>query len=288
METNRKPHQITLVEDSRIAPYRAMTKAAQLYEEQRVVVGEGAKVVRRVLQSSLNMASFLATARYYEEMQDILQAKIQRGELQSEHCFVAEKSVMNDIVGYKLHEGVLAMAHAPEEYTLYDRSSTIALPAVMLNGVVDSENVGAIVRNCVAFGISSLIIDGTTSSPYLRRAVRVSLGAIFGLTVYHSHDIRADLTELKQTRGVQVIVAETQAHARNVATFPFPENFVLVFGSEGYGCSDEVLDCADEIIAITMQPSSHANFAVNSLNVAASSAIILHYLHQAQMLQREE
>lgn len=285
MDISWKPDEITLVEDVRIAPYRAMTKAAQLYQEQRVVVCEGAKVVRRVLQSSLAMASFLATERYYEEMHDLLSAKIERGELAPERCFVAERSVMNAIVGYKLHEGVLAMAHAPQEQNLYDESRTIALPAVLLNGVVDSENIGAIVRNCVAFGIPSLIIDDTTSSPYLRRAVRVSLGAVFGLSVYRSFDILTDLAELKQTRGAQVIVAETHPKARTVSGFSFPPNYVLVLGSEGYGCSENVVSIADEIVSIAMQPSLHADFAVNSLNVAASSAIIL---HEAQMARGKE
>jgi tRNA G18 (ribose-2'-O)-methylase SpoU len=254
-----------------------MTRAAQVYETERVVIAEGAKVVKRLLQSGVQMKSFFATERYYQQFAAEIAAKQARAELSAEHCFIAEKSLMSSIVGYKLHEGIMALAEEPTVQNLYDAARTITLPAVFLHGVVDSENVGAIVRNCVAFGIRSLITDKATSSPYLRRAVRVSLGSIFGMQVYTSYNPHEDLQELKETRGVQVVAAETHPHAIPLHDCTFPQEYILCFGSEGYGISEDIVQGADVLVEIRMKPDATATFAVNSLNVAASSAIILHH-----------
>lgn len=277
---------ISSLDDPRIQPYRSMTQAAQLYERERVVVAEGAKVVRRVLQSDLQMVSFFATARYYEQFSSELAAKQLRGDISPDRCYIADKTLMSGIVGYKLHEGILALAHEPPRTYLYDAARTIALPAVCLCGITDSENVGAIVRNCVAFGIPSLIVDASASSPYLRRAVRVSLGGIFGMQVYYSHDIPGDMLELKETRGIRAIAAETGANAIPLPSFTFPSEYVLLFGSEGYGLPSDILRAADDIVQIPMQPRSDAAFAVNSLNVAASSAIVLYHAQRGALAGR--
>lgn len=274
---NPQPLRITSTNDKRIEPYKLMTQAALLFERERVVVAEGAKVVRRILQSDLQIVSLFASERYYEQFSQELQAKLQRGELLPAQCYTADKTLMSEIVGYKLHEGVMALAQAPEQHNLYDTTRTIALPAVFLSGVVDSENVGAIVRNCVAFGIRSLIVDEETSSPYLRRAVRVSLGGIFGMTVYSSFDLRSDIHELKETRGVRIIAAETGSDAITLTSYHFPEEYILFFGSEGYGLRSEVLSVVDDIIQIPILANANTAFAVNSLNVAAATAVMLYH-----------
>ena len=184
---------------------------------------------------------------------------------------------MNDIVGYAMHEGVMALAVVPSMPYLSEHIRTIALPAVCLCGVADAENVGAIVRNCAAFGVRSLIVDSATCSPYLRRAVRVSLGGIFALTVYRTKHLVSALEEMKQCRPLsQSIALETSPNAHSLATFPFSEECVFIFGSEAHGIPQKVLSVCDGIFQIPMTPLTEID-AVNSLNVAASTAIMLYH-----------
>ena len=84
---------------------------------------------------------------------------------------------MNKIVGFKLHSGVMAIGKQPVDVNLSELES----PVVVMNGIINSENVGSIIRNCAAFGFESIITDKQTSSPYLRRAVRVSMGAVLNI-----------------------------------------------------------------------------------------------------------
>ena len=101
---------------------------------------------------------------------------------------------MNSIIGFKLHTGIIAICKQPEPTKIDPLSS----PVVILNGIINSENVGSIVRNCSAFGINSLISNKQTSSPFLRRAVWVSMGAVFGLNYYYTYNLEETINELKK------------------------------------------------------------------------------------------
>jgi len=263
---------ITSLDDPRIAPYRSLRDVSARNADEKFFVVENSKVIRRLLTSDCEIRSFFATKPYYEEFAPLLDAR----SLASDALLIADDALMNTIVGYNLHEGVMALAVVPNMPYFSEYVRTIELPAVCLCGVVDAENVGAIVRNCAAFGVRSLIIDSATCSPYLRRAVRVSLGGIFALRVYRTTNLVTALEEMKHSRPfAQSIALETSLQAHSLATFPFSDESVLIFGSEASGISSDVLSVCDAVVEIPMTPIA-AYDAVNSLNVAASTAIALY------------
>ena len=265
---------ITSLDDPRIAPYRSLRELSRRTGSDRLFIVENSKVIRRLLKSDCAVRSFFATPHYYEELATLLAAK----QLAPEQCFVADEALMSRIVGYALHEGVMALALAPEMPYLLPNLRTIELPAVCLCGLADAENVGAIVRNCAAFGVRSLVVDNATCSPYLRRAVRVSLGGIFALSVYRTENLAETLTEIKHLRpSMRTIALETRLDAHGLDSYPIPQESMLLFGSEGAGIAAEVLAACDAVVQIPMQPLP-AFDAVNSLNVAASTAVVLYHL----------
>ncbi|MCU0427864.1 MAG: RNA methyltransferase [Candidatus Kapabacteria bacterium] len=265
---------IVSIDDPRIAPFRSLRDISQRNAATTLFVVENSKIIRRLLKSSCEVRTFFATAAYYEEFTPLLDAK---GVSPHERLF-AEESLMNEIVGFAMHEGVMALAEAPPVPHLFDSLRTLAFPAVCLCGVIDAENVGAIVRNCAAFGVRSLIVDAATCSPYLRRAVRVSLGGIFGLQVYRTANLPEALEELRHTRPqVRSIALETSVDALPLHTFPRQQETMFIFGSEAKGIPSEVLRAVDAVATIPM-PTLAAFDAVNSLNVAASTAIALYHL----------
>jgi tRNA G18 (ribose-2'-O)-methylase SpoU len=83
---------------------------------------------------------------------------------------------------------------------------------VVLNGLTSPENVGSIVRSCAAFGISTLIIDEQTCSPFIRRSIRVSSGNLFNISVYKSSKLLDDLKKL-QTEGYKLICTANSSGA---------------------------------------------------------------------------
>lgn len=255
---------ITDIHDSRIRHYRSLHATPDNHIHDRVFIAEGEKVVRTLLESPLDVLSVFALPSYYERIAPLVQAR----RIPAEHMLTADKDVMNEIVGFRLHQGIMAMGKQPLEPELRD----LAPPIVVLDGIVNSENVGAILRNCAAFGVRSLIVGGGGSSPYLRRAVRASMGTVCSLHIYTSDDLPYTLSELQQQYGIAVVAAENTPTAVPLPAFSFPSRCALVFGSEGTGISPAVLAQCHAVLAIPLVPT------VPSINVASASAVFLHAL----------
>ena len=127
------------------------------------------------------------------------------------------------ITGYKMHQGALAVAKIPPlpdlETLLKNSPRPLLLAAV--EGIASAENMGAIVRNCAAFGAHFLIVGETCGSPFQRRAVAGSMGTIFEQPAVRVENLVATLNELRG-RGVRCLAAHPRrgrekAGARGVA-----------------------------------------------------------------------
>ncbi len=248
--------------DTRIELYTSLQKAAEKHLRNGVFVAEGVKVFKKLLESDLKIISIFALPEYYEENNSIIEKRI----IDKSKLYFASKDLMAEIIGFKIHSGVMAIASVPQNPPL----ENLRFPIVALNGIVDSENVGAIVRNCAAFGCHSIIYDKKTSSPYLRRAVRVSMGTVFDVDIHETNSLRNSLLDLKSNKKVKIISSEINENSIDIRNVDKSGNVIIVFGSEGRGIDSEILEYSDFIAHIAISPS------VSSLNVAASSAIMLY------------
>ena len=180
------------------------------------------------------------------------------------------KKEMDALVGIDLHSPMMCITHTPPQIDIHSLKS----PIIALNGIVNSDNVGGIIRNAIGMGFESIITDSTTSSPYLRRSVRVSMGSIALAKCGFSQNLKQDLEQMKSEKGLKIISAEINSHSRSLIDYVFPQDFIVVLGSEGNGIDENILAISDDIIHIPMDSR------VKSLNVSSSSAIILHAARQ--------
>lgn len=259
---------ITSTDDKRVELYRHLHGTPTTHTESGVFIAEGTKTTRALLKSNLEIVSVFALAEFYEEYSELISA---RG-LTDDKLLTASKSIMNQIVGFRLHEGIMAIGIQPESVPIEE----VMFPAVALCGIVNSENVGAIIRNCAAFGVKSVIVDATTSSPYLRRAVRVSMGSVFNVRIHYVKSMLEALSSLRKDDTVSIIGAELTGYSKNIQDYIFTEKPLILFGSEGKGISPDVLAGCDDVISIPIDPS------VDSLNVAAASGIVLYELGRSK------
>lgn len=255
---------ITDSADPRVKPYHVMTLRNPVFHDREgTFVADGDKVVTALLRSSAGIRSVFALPEFYEAHSALI---TQRG-VSEEAQFTASPEVMENVTGFRHHSGVMAIGVQLPFASL----DTITLPAVALCGVINPDNVGVIARNCVGLGFRSLIIDSGTCSPYLRRAMRVSMGAALWLEVCRCDaPLSTALKELRDKRGTFIVGAELTPDAVAPDTVAWQSNMVIVFGSEAQGVSSEVISACDVIAAIPIMP------AVQSLNVAAASAIMLY------------
>jgi tRNA G18 (ribose-2'-O)-methylase SpoU len=252
--------EITDINDERIKHYQNLRFTPTSHIEGKIFIAEGDIVVRKLLSSDFEVLSIFAEPHYYKKYEQIIKSK----GLKPDYLYYANKMLMESIVGYRLHSGIMAIARQPEQISLTDLKS----PVVILNSIINSENVGSIIRNCAAFGIQFLIVDNKSSSPYLRRSVRVSMGAVLSIHIHFTDSLKDSLYYLK-SKGFKIIAAELTENSKDFNKFDFPDKFGIIFGSEGDGILWEILDICDTVLHIPITQN------IESLNVSAASAIFL-------------
>ena len=259
-----------------LAPYRTL-KLSHEHRERGIFVAEGDKVTHRLLASRLEVISVLLPEHRLAEYEPALRA---RGEDVLVFS-VTDKRVLEELVGFELFQGVMAVAKIPSPPALCDLIQTNISPRLFVaaDGLTNAENVGVLVRNCVAFSGQALIVSETCASPYLRRAVRNSMGTVFQLPIIESQNLVANLAELKQL-GIRCIAAHAHTEQRILSDADLNQDCCIVFGSEGYGISKKVLGECDESVAIPMPPE------VDSLNVASAAAVFLYEVSRQRKVRR--
>ncbi|MCL5097496.1 MAG: RNA methyltransferase [Candidatus Omnitrophica bacterium] len=258
-------HAIESLEMPELAPYRTMKRPIE-HERQQIFIAEGEKVVRRLLESQLTIISMLLPAKWLASFAPVLSARPEQIQV-----YVAEKHVLEQLTGYSMYQGVLAMARTPPPVSLPVLLRTCPRPLFFaaVDGVCNAENLGGIVRNCGAFGVQALIVGETSSSPYLRRAVRSSMGVIFVLPAVEVPSLADSLRGLREHQ-VRCVAAHPHADHQDLPSANLAGDCCLVFGSEGQGISAGVLAACDEAIAVPMQSG------IDSLNVGCASAVFLY------------
>jgi tRNA G18 (ribose-2'-O)-methylase SpoU len=141
---------------------------------------------------------------------------------------------------------------------------------VALAGVTSHENVGGIVRTAAGLGATGVIVDGATCDPFVRRAARASMGAIFSLPLWRTDDLPATLRGLRERHGVRALAAHLHEPCVDLPRADLDGGLALVVGAEGDGVPDAVLAACDAAIRIPMR----AGF--DCFNVATSTAIVLY------------
>ena len=264
-----------------LQPYATMRRPLE-HERQGIFVAEGTKVVRRLLESDYTVVSVVLPDKWLEDFRPLLEKR-----REPITVYIAEKKFLETLTGFSMFQGVLAVAKIPKPVSLDDVLSGNQKPLLLaaVDGLTNAENLGALIRNCVAFNVRALIVGETSSSPFLRRAVRNSMGTIFQLPVIelaklglrHKFKTRPHATnltlpecleELRQ-RGIRCLAAHPHTE-KKLSQTDLSGDCCLVFGSEGEGISPAVLAACDEAVAIPMPP------AVDSLNVGAAAAVFLY------------
>ena len=258
-------HEIDSLDLPELAPYRTMKQQTD-HEGQGIFVAEGEKVVRRLIESSLPVVSIVLPREWLLKLQPLLERRTEAIDV-----YLAEKRLLERLTGFSMYQGLLAVSRIPASITLPQAMSQSAPPRLFaaVDGLSDAQNLGGLVRNCVAFGAQSLLVGETSINPYLRRAVRASMGTVFRLPIVQLDCLAAALKELRRL-GTRCLGAHPHAASTTVYQADLTGDCCIVFGSEGNGLSREVIAACDETLEIPMPPG------VDSLNVGSAAAVFLY------------
>jgi tRNA G18 (ribose-2'-O)-methylase SpoU len=248
-----------------LQPYRTMRRQ-MAHREQGIFVAEGEKVVRRLLESRFGVVSALMPERWLAELEPLLKARPE-----TVRVFIADKELLETLIGFSMYQGLLAVGRIPTQSPLEQILADSPRPhlLVAVDALSNAENLGALVRNCAAFDTHALIVGETSSSPFLRRAVRSSMGTVFQLPIVETPDLVRCLSTLRE-HGIRCIAAHPHVEKRTLCDADFTGGCCIIFGSEGHGISENVLALCDDAVAIPMPPT------VDSLNVGSAAAVFLY------------
>ena len=267
-QTGRVPPLIQVADagDPRLADYVGLTDVRlrrSLEVAHGLFVAEGEKVIRRAIASGYPVRSLLVTQDRLAGLADLI-----------DDCpgpvYVIRPATAEALTGYRVHRGTLASMQRrplPAVADLLDDARRI----VVLEDIVGHENVGAIFRCAAALGFDAVILAPRCADPLYRRAVKVSMGAVFSVPYARLPDWRGGLEGLRQA-GFQILALTPAADAVPIDQLPAADKIALLLGTEGDGLSARWLAAADARIRIPMSGG------VGSLNVASAAAIACYLL----------
>ena len=224
-----------------------------------IFIAESPKVIHVALDAGYEPIALLCERKHIEG--DAASLIERCGEIP---VYTGERELLASLTGYTLTRGVLCAMRRP----LPKPVETICKDAkriVVIDGVVDTTNIGAIFRSAAALGIDAVLLTPSSCDPLNRRAVRVSMGSVFLVPWTWLDSPIPSLHAL----GFQTAAMALSDHSISIDHPVLKETsrLALILGTEGDGLSPQVIAEADYVVRI---PMSHE---VDSLNVAAASAV---------------
>ncbi|MGO1511313.1 MAG: TrmH family RNA methyltransferase, partial [Actinomycetales bacterium] len=168
---------VTDLADPRLRDYRDLTDVAlrvRTEEPAGLYMAESTNVITRALEAGHRPRSLLTAPRWLDDLAPVLEGATGARDGGEVPVFVAEESVLREIVGFRLHRGAIAAMHRPVLPTLDEILAPTGRPAprriVVLEDIVDHTNVGAIVRSAAALGVDAVLVTPSCADPLYRRA----------------------------------------------------------------------------------------------------------------------
>jgi tRNA G18 (ribose-2'-O)-methylase SpoU len=254
---------ITDPDDARLNDFRDLNsdRRPDLPTGKGLVIAEGVLVAQRMLASRFSPLAFLGTERRLAELKaDLAGSAVPYYRVSAE--------VMARVVGFHLNRGVLAAARRPPELSVA-QVVDCARTVVVLEGVNDHENLGAIFRNAAGLNVDAVVFGSGCADPLYRRAVRVSMGHALLVPYARAADWPADLNTLRQ-QGFQLLAMTPSVDATQLSVAMAAvhgERVAVLVGAEGPGLSRAALQASDLRVRIPMSRGT------DSLNVATAAAL---------------
>ncbi|MBQ9467147.1 MAG: RNA methyltransferase [Muribaculaceae bacterium] len=253
----------SLEQEPGVAVYGALTEAQlrnRLEPERGVFIAESPKVIAMALDAGYEAVSLLCERRHIEGDAAPIIARLP----DAVPVYTGERPVLARLTGYTLTRGVLcAMRRRPLPGV--EQVCRGARRLVVVHGVCDTTNVGAIFRSAAALGVDGVLLSPDACDPLNRRAARVSMGTVFAVPWTRLPG------GLEQLHSLGFATLAMALH-RDALTLDDPRlkalpRLALVMGTEGDGLPQDVIDSATHVVTIPMARG------IDSLNVAAATAV---------------
>ena len=254
--------ELTDLTDPAVAIFASLTEAQlrnRLDPDRGIFIAESPKVIRVALNAGYEPVALLCERKHIDgDASDII---ARCGDIP---VYTGDRPLLASLTGYTLTRGVLCAMRRPAIKPVAEICAGARRIAV-IDGVVDTTNIGAIFRSAAALGIDAVLLTPTSCDPLNRRAVRVSMGSVF-LVPWTWIDVTLDSLRDYGFKTVAMALSDESVPIDDPDLMLEPR-LAIVLGTEGDGLSKATIENADYVARI---PMAHD---VDSLNVAAASAV---------------
>ena len=248
--------------DEGVEMFSSLTEAQlrnRLEPSKGIFIAESPKVINVALDAGYEPLALLCEERHITG--DAAPIIARNPEMK---VFSGSREVLAGLTGYTLTRGVLCAMRRPCEHRVEDVCRD-ASRVVVIDGVVDTTNIGAIFRSAAALGIDGVLLTRSSCDPLNRRAVRVSMGSVF-LVPWTWLDDPVDSLHNYGFKTVAMALTDDSVSIDDSRLMSEPR-LAIVMGTEGDGLPHSTIRACDYVARI---PMSHH---VDSLNVAAAAAV---------------
>ena len=253
---------ITSLDHPGIEVFSTLTEAQlrrRIEPDKGVFIGESPKVIRVAMEAGYVPQALLCEERHITgDAADIVE---RCGDIP---IYTGSRELLAALTGYTLTRGVLCAMLRPETPPLSEVLKG-ARRVVVIDGVTDTTNIGAIFRSAAALGIDAVLLTRTACDPLNRRAVRVSMGSVFLVPWTWVDNIEEELHAEGFTTAAMALTDDSVSI--DYPALKSTRRLAIIMGTEGDGLAHEVIRAADYVVRI---PMAHG---VDSLNVAAAAAV---------------
>ena len=254
--------EITSLQHPGVEIFSTLTEAQlrnRLDPQRGIFIAESPKVIRVALQAGYEPVALLCERRHIEgDAKDIV---LQCPDIP---IYTGSRELLAQLTGYTLTRGVLCAMRRRPEPAVADVCQD-ARRIVVIQGVVDTTNIGAIFRSAAALGIDAVLLTRDSCDPLNRRAVRVSMGSVF-LVPWTWLDAPASCLHALGFRTAAMALTDDSIALDDPCLKAEPR-LAIIMGTEGDGLPQTTIGESDYVVRI---PMAHT---VDSLNVAAAAAV---------------
>lgn len=242
--------------------YSSLTEAQlrnRLNPDAAIFIAESPKVIKVALDAGYEPVSLLCERRHITgDAAPIIEARPDMT------VYTGSRELLATLTGYSLTRGVLCAMRRPADRDVAEVCRG-ARRVVVIDGVTDTTNIGAIFRSAAALGIDAVLLTRTSCDPLNRRSVRVSMGSVF-LVPWAWLDEPVESLGRLGFKTAAMALKDNSVSIDDAALCAEPR-LAIIMGTEGDGLSDNVIAAADYTVRIPM------SYCVDSLNVAAAAAV---------------
>ncbi len=244
-------------QDNKYIKLAASLKQKKHRDDEKVFLVEGKRAVIEALQKPELLSVIFVDESLKEEYSEF-------AHLLSPEAYLISAQLMRHICCTETPQGIAAIMKKPI-WSWLDVVNKAGL-LILLDRVSDPGNMGSIFRSCWALGVKGVLMTKGCADPFTPKVVRSTMGALLNIPVFC--DVSDTQLDTLDEQGYAFICTDLNAD-KNYYSLKYPDQSIIIIGSEALGASAELKSRCDRFIKIPMNPQ------VDSLNVAAACAIII-------------